>query len=83
MAKHSQYEKYIDLTNGRTRYFEAGDSDHHVIMLHGIGILSSANSYRWILEDMAKKYHCYAVDGLGWGLGTREIAVVRGPPSTW
>ena len=79
MAKHSQYEKYIDLTNGRTRYFEAGDSDHHVIMLHGIGILSSANSYRWILEEMAKKYHCYAIDGLGWGLGTREIAGGEGP----
>ena len=77
--KLGKYEKYIDLTNGRTRYYEGGSGDNHVIMIHGITIVSSADSYRFMFEEMAERYHCYALDSPGFGMGTRVVAGGEGP----
>lgn len=77
--KLAKYEKHIELTNGRTRYYEGGSGDNHVIMVHGIGIVSSADSFRFVFEDMSKKYHCYSIDCLGFGMGVREVAGGQGP----
>ena len=76
LAKH---EKFIEMTNGRTRYYEGGSGDQHLILIHGIGIVSSADSFRYVFEDLAKKYHVYALDCLGFGMGVRTVAGGHGP----
>ena len=72
----TKYEKYAKLTAGRTRYLEAGTGPP-LIMLHGMGAGSSANSFDFILEPLAEHFHVYAMDMLGFGLGDRTI--VDGP----
>lgn len=72
----TKYEKYAKLTTARTRYLEAG-SGPPLIMLHGMGAGTSANSFDPILEPLAEHFHVYAMDMLGFGLGDRTI--VDGP----
>lgn len=72
----TKYEKYAKLTAGRTRYLEAGKGAP-LIMLHGMGAGTSANSFDFVLEPLAEHFHVYAMDMLGFGLGDREI--VDGP----
>ena len=77
MATATRTEQYIDLTNARTRYIEAGTGDDHLILLHGMGIASSADSFEFVIDDLAQRYHILSLDQLGYGKGTRTI--VEGP----
>jgi pimeloyl-ACP methyl ester carboxylesterase len=72
----TKYEKYAKLTAGRTRYLEAGTGPP-LIMLHGMGAGTSANSFDFVLEPLAEHFHVYAMDMLGFGRGDRTI--VDGP----
>ena len=65
-------ENYVQLTAGKVRYLEAGSGDP-LLMIHGMGFSNSANSFDPILDEMAKHFHCYALDMLGFGLGDREL----------
>jgi len=69
---NSQYENYAKLTSGRTRYLELG-SGPPLIMLHGMGHGSSANSFDYVIEPLSKHFHVYSMDMLGFGLGDRLI----------
>ena len=69
---NSQYENYAKLTAGRTRYLELG-SGPPLIMLHGMGHASSANSFDYVIEPLSKHFHVYSMDMLGFGLGDRTI----------
>ena len=73
MATATQTEQFVELTNGQTRYLEAGTGDNYFILLHGMGFTQGAQSFRGILDDLAERYHCYALDMLGFGKGTREV----------
>lgn len=65
-------EKTIDLSIARSRYLEAGRGEP-LLMLHGVGIGNSANSFDPILPALAERYHVYALDMLGFGLGDRQL----------
>ena len=71
LAKH---EKYEDLTNGRVRYYEAGSGDNHTILLHGMGIVTSADTFAFIFDRLAEKMHVYNMDMLGFGKSSRKMA---------
>ena len=73
MPDISKYQQFIDLTNTRTRYYEAGSGSNHLILIHGMGVTTSASSYRFILEGLAQNHHVYAIDMPGFGMGTRTI----------
>ena len=73
MPDISKYQQFIDLTSTRTRYYEAGSGPNHLILIHGMGVATSASSYRFILEDLAKTYHVYAMDMPGFGMSNRTI----------
>lgn len=68
----TKYEKFVDLSLGRRRYLEAGTGTP-LIMLHGMGITNSADTFEPIFEGLAKQFHVYALDMLGWGKGVRTI----------
>ena len=70
----ARYERYIDLTNGRVRYYEAGAGDEHTLLLHGGGLTASADSFQFVLEPLAEQLHVYALDNLGSGKSTRAPA---------
>ena len=73
MPDISKYQHFIDLENVTTRYYEAGSGSQHLILIHGMGVSTSASSYRFILEGLAEDYHVYALDMPGFGMGTRTI----------
>lgn len=68
-AKH---EKFVDLSLGRRRYLEAGNGVP-LLMLHGMGITNSADTFEPIFEGLSEQFHVYALDMLGWGKGVRTI----------
>ena len=38
------YEKYESLTQGKVRYYEAGEGEN-LLLLHGMGVTNSADSF--------------------------------------
>ncbi|MGE0059497.1 MAG: alpha/beta fold hydrolase [Dehalococcoidia bacterium] len=69
-----KYERFQDLTNGRVRYYEAGEGDDHTFLLHGMGTQTSADTFAFIFEKLAEKLHVYNIDMLGFGKSTRQMA---------
>jgi pimeloyl-ACP methyl ester carboxylesterase len=67
----TKYEKFQDLTNGRVRYLEAGSGDNHTFLLHGMGQQTSAETFAFIFEELAKSLHVYNIDMLGFGKSSR------------
>jgi pimeloyl-ACP methyl ester carboxylesterase len=70
----TKYEQYVDLTNGRVRYYEAGGGDNHTFLLHGMGSQTSADTFAFIFERLAEKLHVYNIDMLGFGKSSRQMA---------
>ena len=73
MATKTGIDQYVDLSNARTRYIEAGQGEKHLLLLHGIGLTSSADNFQLVMDDLASDFHVYALDLLGYGKGTRTI----------
>ncbi len=69
----SKYEKYIDLTAGRIRYYEMGSGSNNTVMIHGQGIVTTADTFQFVLEDLAKDLKIYAIDLPGYGKSVRKM----------
>jgi pimeloyl-ACP methyl ester carboxylesterase len=63
-------ERYVTLSHGKTRYLEAGTGDP-LILLHGAGFTSGAESWLLNIEPLATRFRVIALESLGWGLGDR------------
>ena len=63
-------EKTVDLSHGRTRYFDAGVGAP-TILLHGVGYTAGATSWYRNLARLAEATRVLAVDFPGWGTGDR------------
>jgi pimeloyl-ACP methyl ester carboxylesterase len=61
-------EKYVTLSHGQTRYFEAGEGDP-TILIHGAGFLSGADNWLPVLPALATNLRVIALDCLNWGPG--------------
>jgi len=70
----TKYEKFQELTNGTVRYYEAGEGDNHTFLLHGMGVSTSADTFAFIFERLARKLHVYNIDMLGFGKSSRQMA---------
>jgi pimeloyl-ACP methyl ester carboxylesterase len=71
----SKYEKYQELTQGTMRYYEAGTHNKRKLLLcHGMGVYTTADTFLFMIEPLAEKYHVIAVDYLGFGKSTRKLA---------
>lgn len=69
----SKYEKYIELTSGKMRYYEVGSGSNHTLLIHGNGIMTSADTFQFVLEDLGKSQHIYAIDLPGYGKSERQM----------
>ena len=69
----SKYEKFVDLTNGRMRYYEAGSGDEHTILVPSTILGASADTFQFVIELLAERLHVYAIDNLGFGLFLSEV----------
>jgi len=58
-------EKFVTVNRNNIRYLEEGESDHNLILLHGLG----GYAERWIslIPHLSKKYHVFAPDLIGYG----------------
>lgn len=65
-------EHRIALTCGENRYLEAGNGPP-LLLLHGMGIATSANSHDLLIPHLATRFRVLAPDLLGFGLGTRQV----------
>jgi pimeloyl-ACP methyl ester carboxylesterase len=61
-------EKYVTLTHGKTRYFEAG-SGEPLILIHGAGIFSGADTFLHLMPTLAERLRVISIDCLNWGPG--------------
>lgn len=68
----SAYEKFEDLSQARLRYYEAGEGPD-LLLLHGMGINASADSFQFMFEELAQKFHVIAIDTPGFGKGDRVM----------
>lgn len=66
------HEKYLDLSLGRARYLEAG-SGEPLLLLHGVGLGNSADSFAPIIPLLAQRYRVLALDQLGFGMSNRQV----------
>jgi pimeloyl-ACP methyl ester carboxylesterase len=60
--------KYVEMSHGRTRYFEAGEGEP-VLLVHGAGFLSGADGWLPVIPGLAENFHVYSVDCLNFGPG--------------
>ncbi len=65
-------EHRIVLTCGENRYLEAGDGPA-LLLLHGMGVATSANSHDLLIPHLATRFRVLAPDLLGFGLGIRQV----------
>ena len=70
--KYKQYEKYQDVTNGTMRYYEFG-SGEPTLLLHGMGVQTSAETFQFMFDELGKSFKIYALDYLGFGKSTRKM----------
>jgi pimeloyl-ACP methyl ester carboxylesterase len=63
-------EKYVDMSHGRTRYFEAG-TGYPTILLHGVGFTGGGDGWFLNIGPLSSKLRVIAPDFVGWGLGDR------------
>jgi pimeloyl-ACP methyl ester carboxylesterase len=68
MAATDVNSEFVEMSHGRTRYFEAG-SGPAVILIHGAGFLSGGHSWLPVIPKLADRLHVYAIDCLGFGTG--------------
>jgi len=69
MTTTALQHKYANMSHGRTRYIDAG-SGHPLLLIHGAGFLSGADSWLGNIEPLANGgLHVYAIDCLNFGLG--------------
>lgn len=68
MAAPTVNEAWVEMSHGRTRYFEAG-SGPDVLLIHGAGFLSGGHSWLPVLPQLGEHFHVRAVDCLGFGPG--------------
>lgn len=61
-------EQYLDMTHGKTRYWEAG-AGYPTILIHGAGWTSGCESWALNMGPLGEKLHVYAIDCLNWGAG--------------
>ena len=63
-------ERYVELSYGKTRLLEAGVGEP-VLLLHGAGFTSGAESWLLNIEPLATRFRVLALESVGWGLGDR------------
>ena len=66
------YEKFEMLSHARVRYFEAGEGES-LLLLHGMGLNASADSFQFMFETLAQNYHVIALDFPGFGKSDRIL----------
>ena len=66
----SDSERFVEMTHGRSRYFEKG-SGAPVILLHGVGYTGGGTSWYRSIDELSKHFRVLALDMLGWGPGER------------
>jgi 2-hydroxy-6-oxonona-2,4-dienedioate hydrolase len=65
-------EKFVTINRNKIRYLEDGKSDQNLILLHGLG----GYAERWsnVIPFLAKKFHLYAPDMIGYGQSDKPTA---------
>jgi pimeloyl-ACP methyl ester carboxylesterase len=65
----AQQNRYITLGGHRHRYVESGNSEHTLLLLHGIS--SSIEFYEQVIPLLSKSFRVIALDLLGFGLSDK------------
>ena len=66
MAATEVKSQYVEMSHGRTHYFEAG-SGPAVVLIHGAGFLSGGHNWLPVIPKLSDRLHVYAIDCLGFG----------------
>lgn len=59
-------EHYVELSHGKTRYFEAGTGEP-LILVHGANVYNSGAIWAHVMHPLAQRFRVLAPDCLNWG----------------
>lgn len=64
-------EKFIHVNDNKTRYLESGNSDKHLVLIHGLG----ASAERWdkVIPIFEKYFHVVVPDLIGFGYSDKPL----------
>ena len=65
-------EKFVTINRNKIRYLEDGKSNHNLILLHGLG--GYAERWSQSLSFLAKKFHIFVPDMIGYGQSDKPTA---------
>lgn len=65
-------EKFVTINRNRIRYLEDGNSDQSLVLLHGLG--GYAERWSQTLPFLAKKFHLFVPDMIGYGQSDKPTA---------
>ena len=68
MATVAVEHRWVELSHGKTRYWEAG-TGYPTILLHGAGWVSGCENWALAMGPLSEKLHVFAIDCLNWGTG--------------
>ena len=72
---------FADIAGVRTRFFQHGENDYGVVLIHGVGV--GADSWLWNLEALGQGRMAVAPDLLGYGLtGSRSMGCPKRATAT-
>ena len=61
--------KLVIVNGVKINYVEQGSGDEAIIFIHGYA--GSLGNWKWVLEELPKEYHAYALDQRGFGQSER------------
>lgn len=67
VAPTLERENYVTVNGVRVRYVEWGEGPP-LVLVHGLSVFETADTWRRSAAELGAHFHCYSVDLPGWGL---------------
>lgn len=58
-------EKFVIVNDNKIRYLESGNSEHYIVLIHGLG--ASAERWEYVIPEFSKQYKVIVPDLIGFG----------------
>lgn len=64
-------EKFVTIDGNKIRYLEYGESDDHIVLIHGLG--ASAERWEFVIPEFSKHYNVIVPDLIGFGHSDKPL----------
>lgn len=64
-------ERFVTVDGNKIRYLESGNSNNHLVLVHGLG--ASAERWEFVIPEFSKKYKVIVPDLIGFGHSDKPL----------